>query len=93
MPSMAAIEALAPEECICFGPTGPSCVCPDAERALRAIARGDYELTDDAREWCLTEIDRVEGHSRVDHDGDADRHVANGVLSAWTDYCRDKGLL
>lgn len=24
---------------------------------------------------------------------DADRHIANGVLDAWTDYCRDKGLL
>jgi hypothetical protein len=88
-----AIDALAPEECVCYGPDGPGCVCTAAERACRAIARGDYELTEPAREWCLSEIAKVEGYDREDYAGDADRHVARGVLDAWTDYCRDKGLL
>lgn len=86
------IEALAPDgECVCNYPGG--CICPDAERALRAIQRGDYELTDAAREWCLAEIDKVEGYARAQYEDVADRHVAGGVLDAWTDYCRDKGLL
>lgn len=95
MTDMEAIEALAPEDCICPGMGGEDggCACLPAERALRAISRGDYELTDSAREWCLGQIDSVEGYERSQYEGDADRHVARGVLDAWTDYCRDKGLL
>lgn len=87
----AAIDALAPEECICRYPGG--CACPDGERALRAIMRGDYELTADAREWCLDQIGQVEGFERGAYEDMADRDVARGVLDAWQDYCRDKGLL
>jgi len=90
-----AIDALAPDGCICPGMGGEDggCVCPKAERALRAISRGDYELTDEAREWCLDQIASVEGYERSHYKDEADRHVARGVLDAWTDYCRDKGLL
>lgn len=95
MSNMSAIEGLAPEGCICPGMGGEDggCACPAAERALRAISRGDYELTDEAREWCLDQIASVEGYERSQYEGDADRHVANGVLHAWADYCRDKGLM
>lgn len=89
-----AIDALAPEGCVCFSDgTSDGCICPAAERALRAISRGDYELTDSAREWALSQVASVEGYERSAYEGLADRHVAQGVLDAWTDYCRDKGLM
>lgn len=72
------------------------CECPDAERALRAWT-GQSPLvpamTPEQREWCLSEIDSVEGYRRSDYESDTDAHVARGVLDAWTDFCRDKGLL
>ena len=83
--------ALVPAECICFH--SRACVCPDAERALRHISAGRYTMNDAEREWCLAEIDSVEGHSRLDHVGATDADIARGVLGAWTDYCRDKGLI
>lgn len=50
-------------------------------------------MTPEQREWCLNEIDTVEGYERKHYEGSPDELVANGVLSAWVDYCRDKGLI
>lgn len=54
---------------------------------------GVKHLTRDEREECLSEIDMVEGYSREDFEFSSDADVAHGVLSAWADFCRDKGLL
>ena len=84
-----------PEPRCCMGDSG--CICPTEERALRGWMRGDpyiRDMSEDQREWCLREIERVEGHYREDHEGISnDAELARGVLNAWTDYCRDKGLL
>jgi hypothetical protein len=49
-------------------------------------------MTPAERDWCRDEIARIEGYTEKDAEGD-DADVARTVLSAWTDYCRDKGLL
>lgn len=70
------------------------CACLPLERALRGWIRRDLPpMTPEQREACLSEIDRVEGHSRDHYQGADDATLASGVLSAWTDFCRDKGLL
>lgn len=83
--------------CLCHdaGPVddGPGCMCGVSERVLRHVARGKATLTPDQKEWALQEIDSVEGHTRRDWDTAPDSEVAHGVLNAWHDYCRDKGLL
>jgi hypothetical protein len=66
------------------------------ERALRGwmSAKSDMpNMTEDQRNWALDEIASVEGYSRSDYEDADDAMVARGVLDAWTDYCRDKGLL
>lgn len=50
-------------------------------------------MTKEQREWCLNEIDQIEGYSRQHYEACSDDLLANGVLSAWVDYCRDKGLM
>lgn len=88
-----------PTPCQCVGsrwvPTASDCMCEDAERALRAWMRGSaaMPMTTDQREWALAEIGSVEGYSRSDYEGGDDAMIAGGVLDAWTDFCRDKGLL
>jgi hypothetical protein len=82
--------------CICYAnPSG--CVCGKTEKALRAWASPEAALilpmTLQQREWCLSEIDSVEGHSREDYRASTDGELARGVIGAWLDYCRDKGLL
>ncbi|WP_158669926.1 hypothetical protein [Bradyrhizobium guangdongense] len=69
------------------------CACGDSERVLRAIQRGEVKLTDEQREWCLSEIESVEGYTRDEYAMADDITIAQGVMCAWTDYCRDKGLL
>lgn len=72
------------------------CICGMTERVLRhwASGRRHYEaMTPEQREWCLLEIDSVEGYSRKDHESDTDPLLAQAVLNAWQDYCRAKGLL
>lgn len=70
--------------------------CVGAEMALRHY---DYAtatpppMTPEQREWCLDEISGVEGYNRLEWFGSDDKTLAKGVLSAWADYCRDKGLL
>lgn len=50
-------------------------------------------MTPEQREWCMAEIDSVECHDRADYETASDELLANGVLTAWQDYCVDKGLL
>ena len=85
------IDVHAPPSCVCG--YGECCVCPTTERALRAIKDADVQLTPEQREWCLSEIDRVEGYDRREHESNTDRQLAHSVICAWTDYARDKGLL
>lgn len=49
-------------------------------------------MTPEQREWCLSEIDQVEGYERADHEASSDEALADAVLAAWTDFCRDKGM-
>lgn len=71
------------------------CVCMPAERVLRGwIGGADVPpMTAEQREWCLVEIEQAEGYRRSDHETESDADLANTVLSAWVDYCRDKGML
>lgn len=88
--------ALGPYCCmVAPGEMPESCMCGPAERALRAVIDGTYatSLTDDQRAWCLDEITKVEGYTREEYAGSTDTELARGVLGAWRDYCRDKGLL
>lgn len=73
--------------CVCG--MGECCACPDDEAHLRAGA----PLTDEQREWCLSEIASVEGYERANHVNEDDKQLGQTVLQAWTDYARDKGLL
>ena len=50
-------------------------------------------MTPEQREFCLSEIDRVEGYERKGLEDVSDQVLASDTLSAWVDYCRDKGLL
>ena len=79
--------------CQCFAPADLDedygCQCGDTERALRA----GVTLTPEQREWCLNEIGSVEGHERADYEDEDDKQLGRSVLSAWVDYCRDKGLM
>lgn len=78
----------------CLGDGHDGCVgCPKEERALREIIAGRYRpMTPAEREYCKREIASVEGYSESDAEG-SDADVANTVLHAWQDFCRDKGLL
>lgn len=71
------------------------CVCGPMERSLRGWIAGRIEtpMTTEQREACLDEIGRVEGYVRADHEAEDDAQLARTTLSAWTDYCRDKGLI
>lgn len=71
------------------------CVCGESEKALRGWINGRIKepMTPEQREWCYQEIDSVESHERKDYEGGTDSQIATGVLSAWQDYCQDKGLI
>jgi hypothetical protein len=86
------LEALAPaDKCFCFGDV-EECICPATERGLRIVIRGQAQMSPEQREWCLTEIGRVEGYKRSAYEEDDDATIARGVLSAWLDFARDKGF-
>lgn len=78
----------------CYG-SEDECACPAMEKALRGWVRGDDmpSMTQEQRMFCLSEIGRVEGYDLADYTYATDRTLASGVLEAWTDYARDKGLL
>lgn len=71
------------------------CVCGETEKALRGWLNGRIvtPMTPEQREWCYNEIECVEAHDREDYGSGTDKELAMGVLSAWQDYCQDKGLL
>lgn len=50
-------------------------------------------MSEKQREWCLEEIDSVEGFRRADYAEAPDADLARGVLDAWLEYCRDKGMV
>lgn len=80
--------------CMCWG--DDSCMCTPMERALRGWTRASSTMpamTAEQRDLCLQEIAQVEGYDRAEWEGEGDAALANGTLSAWIDYCRDKGLL
>ena len=87
------LESLDPGGCPCQWQGG--CVCMPVERVLRAyMAKLPMPALSPAhREACLVEIDMVEGYDRKDYEQEEDAGLARGVIHAWTDYCRDKGLL
>jgi hypothetical protein len=96
MTTMPHIEAADPGGCPCNTPPAPDdlCVCDRAERTLRCYIRGGLPpMTPAQREECLAEIGSVEGYDRNDYEGVDDASLARGVLHAWTDFCRDTGLL
>jgi len=81
-------------ECPCYG-TPSECVCSEAEAVLRCYA-GRYHrtaMTEAMRQECLREIDHVGGYDRKDFEDETDQHLAQGVLTAWVDYCRGLGLI
>ena len=84
------VSASAPDRCIC---EFEYCVCERAERALHMFRHGDEKMTPEQREECLEQIGAVEGYERSDYEKAPDAELAHMVLCAWTDYCRDKGLL
>lgn len=80
----------------CCWPDAPyGCQCGPSERALRGWISGAVTapMTDAQRNYCLSEIASVEGYTRAEFEASSDADLARGVLQAWTDYCRDKGLL
>lgn len=79
--------------CVCLEP-GWTCQCTDDERALRNWEAGltAVAMTPAQREWCLEEISAVEGYRREEYEASSDAGLAGGVLSAWADFCRDKGI-
>lgn len=82
-------------DCMCLSPTEQEesgCLCPLRERYLRHVMARKQTLTPEQREWCKAEILQVEGYSQEDTEHD-DGNLAHTVLRAWTDFCRDKGLL
>lgn len=73
----------------------PECMCGAEERPLRAYISNSAStpMTPEQRDWCLQEIEHVEGYRKSDYINESDANLARGVLSAWTDFARDKGLL
>jgi len=95
MTSMPFMALMAPEVCVCEpGACLTECVCPDEEQAVRAYAYGVLsEMSLSCREECLDEIAMVEGYDRTEYEHADSNTLAWTVIHAWTDYCRDKGLI
>jgi hypothetical protein len=80
----------------CYAGQEIGCQCGPAERVLRAYIDAEPGLpamSREQREWCLSEIDSVEGYDRKEHESGTDSELARSVISAWMDYCRDKGMI
>lgn len=84
-----------PETPCCIKAAAGECICGKEERALRGFMAGRIKdpMTAEQREYCLSQIDQIEGYSRAEYASTSDPDLAHGVLSAWVDYCRDKGVL
>lgn len=75
------------------------CICDDTERSLRAWGAGTVPaaMTPEQRTWCIDQI-RSAGDATDQPTDDelatmGDAELARGVIFAWRDYARDKGLL
>lgn len=82
-------------DCMCLSPSEQEetgCMCSLEERALRHCIAGKATLTPGQRKYCRDQIVAVEGYDESDAQG-SDADVADTVLRAWTDFCRDKGML
>jgi hypothetical protein len=82
-------------DCMCLAPAEQEesgCLCTLEERALRHCIAGKATLTPEQRKYCHDQIVAVEGYSEDDTAHD-DVELCCTVLHAWTDYCRDKGML
>jgi len=82
-------------DCMCLAPAEQEesgCLCSLEERALRHCIAGKATLTPEQRKYCRDQIVAVEGYNETDAQG-SDSDLAYTVLHAWTDYCRDKGML
>jgi hypothetical protein len=79
--------------CICRGSI-EDCGCSDGEMALRHYARSYTmpPMTVEQREWCIRQIDRVEGFEGANYERATDSELGGAVLEVWLEYCRDKGL-
>lgn len=81
-----------PEELFC----STDCCCGSTERVLHAYQdqRPDLPLmTVEQRLWCVDQIRQVEGRVAIEYADLPDALLAGEVLVAWTDYCKDKGLI
>ncbi|OHD28241.1 MAG: hypothetical protein A2Y38_25290 [Spirochaetes bacterium GWB1_59_5] len=71
--------------------------CVNDEAVLRSYDRcGDTRppaMNVHQREWCLQEINEVEGWNRDDYEAVPDQELARAVVQAWGDYARDKGVV
>lgn len=74
--------------CSCYDDED-ACECSDTERFLRS----GMKMSSEQRDWCLREIEQVEGHNRKDYADLSDKDLGRATISAWIDYCRDKGLM
>jgi len=82
-------------DCMCLTRTEQEesgCLCSLEERAIRHCIAGKATLTPEQRKYCHDQIVAVEGYDESDAQG-SDADVASTVLRAWTDFCRDKGML
>lgn len=96
MIAMPKLAEVSPAGCQCYsGPRARFCVCSAAEKTLRHYVDGamTVPMTAEQREECLAEIEQVEGYRRDEWENRPDGELAAGVLQAWTDYWRDKGML
>lgn len=93
MPELPVIEDYCCLSDDCYARSG--CVCGRDERVLRAYLDEVIVslMTPQQREWCLSEINCVEGYNRKDYESVTDIELARGVLAAWKTFCEDKGLL
>ena len=92
------LDVFAPKLCICLGLQADkdNCVCPPLERFMRAYAERlpMTAMSPEQREECIQEVIYCsEGSNRTDYEALSDQDLARGVLYAWADYARDKGLL
>lgn len=60
-------------------------VLNEDELLLFATGRSGRAMSIHEREWCLQEIDRVEGFDRKNYEQSDNKRLARGVLSAWVD--------
>ena len=66
--------------------------CVDCDHSDRCGETPLPAMNVQQREWCLHEINAVEGWNRDDYEAVPDQELARAVVQAWGDYARDKGV-